>query len=105
VSQSGYRMAEAPPGASGPPPAASARLAGAPAASSSPAISAYFNDASFCAWLALLDDRTSKSFLIAVTTQADAAGQVSECGPSEILGSRSARLLFSADDPAKCRSR
>ena len=26
-----------------------------------------FNDASFCAWLALLDDRTSRSFLIAVT--------------------------------------
>ena len=30
-----------------------------------------FNDASFCAWLALLDDRTSKSFLIAVTMQAE----------------------------------
>jgi hypothetical protein len=40
-----------------------------------------FNDASFCAWLALLDDSTSKSFLIAVTTQADALAQVSELSP------------------------
>jgi len=31
-------------------------------------------------------DRTSKSFLIAVTTQADAPGQVSELSPSESLG-------------------
>src|SRR5258708_15623515 len=45
-----------------------------------------FNDASFCAWLALLDDRTSKSFLIAVTTHADAPGQLSEWRPSESLG-------------------
>src|SRR6266851_10216581 len=45
-----------------------------------------FSDASFCAWLALLDDRTSKSFLIAVTTQADAPGQVSELSPAESLG-------------------
>src|SRR6267154_1598942 len=45
-----------------------------------------FNDASFCAWLALLDDRTSKSFLIAVTTQADAPGQISELSPAESLG-------------------
>jgi hypothetical protein len=37
-----------------------------------------FNDASFSALLTLLDDRTSKSFLIAVTTQADAPGQLSE---------------------------
>jgi hypothetical protein len=41
---------------------------------------------SFSASLALLDDRTSKSFLIAVTTQADAPGQVSEWSPSESLG-------------------
>jgi hypothetical protein len=45
-----------------------------------------FNEASFCVWLALLDDRTSKSFLIAVTTQTDAPGQVSEWSPSESLG-------------------
>src|SRR5258708_27699651 len=43
-------------------------------------------EASFCAWLALLDDRTSKSFLIAVATQADAPGQVSELSPAESLG-------------------
>jgi hypothetical protein len=44
-----------------------------------------FNEASFCAGLALLEGRTSKSFLIAVTTQTDAPGQLSEWSPSASL--------------------
>src|SRR5882672_6903474 len=44
-----------------------------------------FSDSSFFSWLTPSDDRTSKSFLIAVTTQSDALGQVSELSPSESL--------------------
>jgi len=63
-----------------------------------------FNDASFSAWLTLLDDRTSKSFLVAVTTQADAPDSSrSEVHPNLSAGSESARLLFAVGGPATCR--